>query len=147
MSIELQGLRELKTALDDFTTDVQDKAVVASLRKGARPIAKDMRARVPVKSGRLKKSIGTRTKKRGRSAKSVLVGSKKTPYAHLVENGHALVRKGKVYGHVPARPFLRPAFDTQKEAAAVAIRDELRRQVNKLAGTRKAGRLARSLGV
>lgn len=144
--VELKGLRELKTALDGFTFEVQDKATLAALRKGATVIKKEMRLRVPVKTGKLKKSIGTRTKKRGRSAKSVLVGARKMPYAHLVENGHAIVRGGKAFGHVPAKPFLRPAFEAQRVAAAGAIRDELKLQVKKLAGTRKRGGLARLVG-
>lgn len=39
--------------------------------------------------------------------------SASAPHAHLVEFGHVLVTpKGKVVGHVPAHPFLRPAVES-----------------------------------
>lgn len=44
----------------------------------------------------------------------VIVGAF-APHAHLVEYGHAQVdHSGHVIGHVPARPFLRPAEEAVK---------------------------------
>lgn len=59
------------------------------------------------KTGRLRKSI--------RAAKSKFqdggwIVMATAPHAHLIEFGHAHVRKGKVVGHVPPHPFLRPAL-------------------------------------
>lgn len=68
-------------------------------------------------------------------------------YGHLIEFGHRIAKGGKlmrlgrllskrrrrgavlgtgrVAGHVPARPFLRPAFDANKSAALAIIRQEI----------------------
>jgi hypothetical protein len=37
--------------------------------------------------------------------------------ARFVEDGHALVKKGREIGHVPAYPFVRPAADAAEEEA------------------------------
>lgn len=84
-------------------------------------------------------------KRGGRRAEAEMFVGSTAPHAHLVEFGHLLVkarhegakalrgRKGKkklvavktkrVIGHVPAYPFLRPAFDsTRNEATRVIFR-------------------------
>ena len=61
------------------------------------------------KSGELRTSIYIQ-----HSEKGWVVGASSPNAAH-VEFGHALVRKGRVVGHVSARAFLRPAV--QKAAA------------------------------
>ena len=41
-------------------------------------------------------------------------GTKKSAHAHLVEFGHAQVTKdGRIVGHVPPHPFLRPALEAE----------------------------------
>lgn len=63
------------------------------------------------KSGELRKSIGLQKKKeRGGDDVYYLVRAK-SPHAHLIEFGHAMVTStGHTVGYVAARPFLRPAF-------------------------------------
>ena len=88
--------------------------------------------------------------------------SKKAWYGRLVELGHKLVRggtlaggkkrrttpglpftrgrkprpttsgQGRVVGHVPARPFLRPAFDNNVQKAIEAMKTTLREELDKL---------------
>lgn len=47
----------------------------------------------------------------------------KVYWGHMVEGGHYIVNKGKVRGYVTARPFMQPAFDNGKDAAAKAMGD------------------------
>ena len=86
------------------------------------------------------------------------------PHAHLVEFGHlqvaardegAVAMRGKkgsrklkrvktkrVVGHVPAHPFMRPAFDTTKDAAAKVVLRAFGASLAKV-GKRYAGQAAR----
>lgn len=60
-------------------------------------------------------------------------------HAHLVEDGHDLVRNGKKIGRVPAYPFMRPALDSTKSrfkgimrtAALKGIKKALKKRVTK----------------
>lgn len=61
------------------------------------------------KTGKLRKSIKAARSKFDDGGWIVMATA---PHAHLIEFGHANVRKGRVVGHVPARPFLRPALQT-----------------------------------
>ncbi|HXH40184.1 MAG TPA: hypothetical protein VNN08_16260, partial [Thermoanaerobaculia bacterium] len=56
---------------------------------------------------------------------TVAIGSEGVFYAPFVEFGH-MTPKG---GHVPAHPFLRPAFDEQAEEAARDVGDDLRDRI------------------
>lgn len=109
----------------------------------------------------------SRSQKRKRGARraeaEIFVGPT-VPHAHLVEFGHVLVkarhegkvglvgRRGKkrkafvktkrVIGHVPAHPFMRPAFDSTKERAAREVFKELGAELKKVA-RRYRGQAAR----
>lgn len=51
--------------------------------------------------------------------------------AHLIERGHRIVtRGGKIHGMYPARPFMRPALETESEAAIKKMSDLVSRKVN-----------------
>lgn len=56
-------------------------------------------------------------------------------YAHLVEFGHHIRRKpkGPSVGTVPAKPFLRPAFDTTQAEVLQTITDRLNLEIDKVA--------------
>lgn len=67
-------------------------------------------------------SQSQRRRRGGRLTEYEAFVSATAPHAHLVEFGHALVKSRRtaggrtkaVIGHVPAYPFLRPAFDARK---------------------------------
>ena len=69
-------------------------------------------------------------------------------YAHLVERGHVLIIRGKSVGHVPGRPFVRPAYDENKDQiegiTAKVLQEELDKQWAKTAA--KAAQLAADSG-
>ena len=50
-------------------------------------------------------------------------------YGPMLENGHALVRNGKVVGNVEPHPFMRPAMDEHLEEAQGVVTAEIRRRL------------------
>lgn len=124
MSIRITGAKELASAIASLPREFQSTAEFQALGSGAKVIAKNAAARVPVGEGDLKKSIGTNVKgkpgfrtarigPRAGSEKTIGViargpnkgkARKKRPnnYSHLVEFGTA---------HSPARPFISPAVE------------------------------------
>lgn len=109
-----------------------------ALSKSATIGLKAARNNVKRESGALAKSLKKRARTYGRGSALVMVGpdrkftteyrgKKRRPvkYAHLVEFGHKVVRGGKVVGHVPPKPFLRPAFDSKKEDMKKKYADEI----------------------
>lgn len=138
MELTFTGGKELAAALRKLpelvATEVLETAVVAGagiLREAAalRAPRPGIRRRTGI---RLADSIKVTVTEKTRSAVTVNVGTK-VPYAHLVEFGHQIVPRGpgravsaaranrrkvsrSASGFVPARPFMRPAFDENREA-------------------------------
>ena len=145
-SLNIQGLDELLKELEGLERKIFDKVMAKSVRAGAKVIQKAAKELAPVRSnewegasypnppGTLKKGIAIA--KATRQPPTIVryqVGfSKKAWYGHLVERGHKLVRKGNVIGHVPAHPFLRPAFDANVEKAIQEMEKVLKAELNKL---------------
>ena len=131
VTIRIDGFDILKRklkVLGDEAAGVLEKAVLA----GAKIIQEDASRRAPRRTGKLSRSIGIEVKEKARNKVSVDIGPRREAfYGKFVELGHALVRgrrkaQKKVIGYVPARPFLRPAFDTNVAAAKRAVADTLR---------------------
>lgn len=143
MSASTKLLNDALQMLDDR---VARKLALKALRKAGRVIVKEARLRAPKRTGRLKKSIRLRSKKRRkRGSPAVVVGATTdAPYAHLVERGHVQVvgtgDNKREIGFVPARPFLRPAFDTKRDEFTRRLGDELGELI--LAEARKISGLA-----
>jgi HK97 gp10 family phage protein len=132
--------RELLRALARLDYSVRRDVTRKILRRAATPIRNSAKAKAPVESGDLKRSIRvTTTSKRGSTTGKV---ESKLPYAHLVELGtdpHWQDRKLKHekkkrrWRHPGARPkpFLRPAFDEHRQEAINIARHELRTAILK----------------
>ena len=98
------------------------KAMRKGLRAGGKVLREAVAERTPVKTGLLRENIKLRVsvsekKMRGRAS----VGFGKQGYiARFVELGHRQVShkpEKKEIGHVPAHPFMRPAFDSSVKKA------------------------------
>jgi HK97 gp10 family phage protein len=150
--VKITGLREMQRTLDRLPRELIKSSESAVLRAGAKPIEKAAKAKVPVGTGLLKKSIGNRVKKvdgstsarigprtgfKGRSLgmkkNKAGVASEKfadpNKYSHLVEFGSS---------RSPAQPFIRPAI----KAAQSQVMDAMAAGLDKHL-TRTAARLAR----
>lgn len=152
---EVKGLSELNKFLQQLPVKMERSILRGALRAGAKVIATQAKANVPVSSGALKNSIRvTGRAKGGKVSASVKAGGKikKTGqdawYAHIVEfTGavpHQIVSKlggslfigglfSKSVDHpgMKARPFLRPALDSQATNAVVAVGKYIRSRLTK----------------
>lgn len=129
-TFQIEGLQEAIRAVHSIRSALEAKDVENVLLKGARLIQQDMRRRVKVKTGRLKRAIRVKkAKRRGRWNPSAFaaVDRKKAPHAHLVENGTS---------RAPAHPFARPAAEAMQEPVAREVTEGLRDLVAKGAGRR-----------
>jgi HK97 gp10 family phage protein len=125
--IRIEGLKELEMRLKALPQKIAGKALYSGLMAGAEVIRKEAANRAPKKTGRLKRNIVKRREKAppGLSASVVIGVRKEAFYWRFVEFGTS---------KLPARPFLRPAFDTQKEAAAGRIAAKLRERIIRAGG-------------
>lgn len=151
MALRIEGAKEMERALLQLKT-ASAKAVVRRVSKRAlEPVASAARGMVPVRSGALQKSIevsGKLSKRQAKEARRLMasgasaaalltyVGSN-SPVAHLVEFGTAPhVNGGKFKGsHHPGtapQPFMRPAWDGQKQAVLDSLIDDMRAEIAKV---------------
>lgn len=142
------GGRELDAMLQSLPTKIEKNILRAALRAGVNEFKKEMQANVPVKNGKLKRSIKVSTKsKGGRVSAKVKAGGKAAPHAMLVEFGtkpHKIAPKkagglligGNVVGAVDhpgakAHPFARPALDSKQGQAVAATGSKIRERLTK----------------
>lgn len=128
------NFRDVRRALEDLPKRVTNNVVRRAIYAGAVLVRDDARRRVPVDTGALRNAIVAQAnaKKPGEVTASIGVARKqftrgkragKQPrrYAHLVEFGTP--KKG-------ARPFLRPAVDTNVDAILDAVAEKMRQGVD-----------------
>jgi HK97 gp10 family phage protein len=130
--VKMEGFADIEKILDALPKALGPKVVQDSIRDGVKPLIKQAKANAPrrpgSKGGSLKKSIGVI--KGGKTQEGTVVvgprrGKGKTTdgwHAHLVEYGvsprivkkptKGHYKKGTVLGAMPAKPFMRPAWDT-----------------------------------
>lgn len=137
-TIKLQGADKLFRQLRSLDRKVARKAMSRAMRAGAKIINAEAKARAPVRSGLLKKSIKTRmAKKRKRGEIKFNVGTSKgsyqgkTFYGAFVEFGWKVgsEKLGDDRKQVEPKPFLRPAFDAKKHEAAQTITSVLKSEI------------------
>lgn len=138
--MELQGFKELADALKELPQRIARNSLRAATSAGAALIRNDARARAPVDTGEMKKDIQI---KRDRHTEgdhvarySVFVrGGKKSRLSGKARN----VDKDSFYwkfvefgtSKMPAKPFMRPAYEANKESAVDAIGKRLDEQIQK----------------
>lgn len=121
VKFKMTGLDELDKAVKKLPDRIQKRVLSGALRAGGRIMQKDAKARVPVKTGKLKKSIKVMSGKSNPNApigvaNAVVFVGVQAAHGHLIEFGTK---------NVTAKPFLRPAFDSTQEAVLTAIGNKL----------------------
>ena len=127
----ITGLKELQKALAELPQGIARNVLRGAVNAGATVIKTEAKARAPALTGVLKRAlyqkqireksnlllqtffVGVR---QGKSSKKTKKGVIDAFYARFVEFGTS---------KMPARPFMRPAFESKKEAAVQAIKDYL----------------------
>ena len=126
------GHKLIEDLLKRLPEEVAKKVTVNGLKAGARVIAKGMKQRVPVKTGKLRESITVSSSNKSTRGKGLVVVGFKKPTsrrAHLTEFGTE---------HSRAEPFIRPTLDEDGAAAIKQIGEAMgrgvEREARKLAG-------------
>ncbi|HKX36646.1 MAG TPA: HK97-gp10 family putative phage morphogenesis protein [Rhizorhapis sp.] len=118
-NVKISGGPELEAALTELGGKIAGRLGTNAVRAGARVIAAAARQKVPVRTGRLKKSIrifDDRELSLAKGSERAAYAGTREPYAHLVEFGTA---------HSAAKPFLRPALDESAQDALDKLTDNL----------------------
>lgn len=146
------GGRETEQILRELPKSVQRKALLRALRAGAKPILDDARSRV--QSETVRRALGvvvTRSGQTGHQAALQVTprrgGARGTPtnlplWIEYGTNPRFQKTTGRYTGAMPARPYLRPAFDTKRRQALDAILGELRAAIE-LEANKATARLIR----
>lgn len=103
--IKKKAVRNIETSPSIETRSLHDAVIVKKIPKSQAEFTSE---HIVTVRGRGKSRGNTKTKQ------SI------APHAHFVEFGTV---------NMPAEPFLRPAFETEKERAAAAIADKLRQRI------------------
>jgi HK97 gp10 family phage protein len=157
LTVQMSGLKELEAALKDLEKKLATKIARRAVAKGAGLIRNEARTRAKaqglVNSGALARNIALkRETKTARTRTEYHVGVR---HGNTAKNAKKLqvVRKGKLrtlysndpfywwfweFGHQniltrkrEQKPFLRPAYEAKREAAAQMIADTLRTELLK----------------
>lgn len=130
------GLDELLKDFAQFGKDGLEKLKPHVDRAGDIVLNK-AQEKAPVRSGDLRNSLYLKQQRASDKPiyqKTLTWKTKVRDYAAPVELGHSIKfqKDGKVYGHVPAQPFLRPAADESKEQVVKTIVNGIDRELQKL---------------
>lgn len=169
----VEGLKELDAMLSQLSKSMAKTVLRNALKKAGAPVRDAAAALAPVDDGELASSLAVSPKLkksqkpggyRDRTAVNVYVGpvAKIAPHAHLVEfgtgpralkksrkiyldNGWVTLRAGQSVGQMPAKPFMRPAFDaTKQQMLNILVKEiaaELVKAVKRLRKRAKTGKL------
>ncbi len=130
--VEIEGKKEFENTLRNLVKSLPNEKVEPVMMEGAKVIADAARSKAPKgPTGNLKRSIKSKFLRQignyPRSA-AAAVDRKIAPHAHLIEYGtKPRVQKttGRPTGTGPARPFFRPAVDTNIARVYTKIKDSL----------------------
>lgn len=161
--VEVKGLRELRAALMELPVRVQAKAVYASLNAGAAPMRDEAKNRVPVlqesvphrRPGTLKRAIRVSRSRinRGKDGLTEVIlrvkplkvrqiGAFKASQAAAGHTPNSAQNPDDPFywrfvefgtSKMPARPFLRPAFEVHKNRAVELIKARLAKGIDQAA--------------
>ena len=137
-SLKMVGFKEMDALLQAIPRQLAGQGVASGMRRALQPVAAAARSYAPgslseririaptIKAGQQAQSL----EKPGKGRRVMYVGAT-APHAHLVEfgTGPRYQKSGKYVGIMTPDPFLRPAWDANKDEVlanlATAIRDEI----------------------
>ncbi|SNT76715.1 HK97-gp10 family putative phage morphogenesis protein [Paracoccus seriniphilus] len=140
VTIDVEGFAELEKALDNLSKSAGKAVLRRALKKAAQPTADLARSMAPVKTGKLAKSVIVGTRLDGRQARIHRRMFRDDKAAVEMFVGPSYLRgDGGRHGHLvefgtskmAARPFMRPAWDQDKNAMLERLSDELWAELEK----------------
>lgn len=150
-SMKIAGFKELDALLQAIPRQLAGQGVTAGLRKALQPVAAAARSYAPggldrririaptIKAGQAPQSLA----KPGKGRRVMYVGAT-APHAHLVEfgTGPRYHKSGKFVGIMTPDPFLRPAWDANKDEVLATLSKTIREEIAKAVARRAARALA-----
>jgi HK97 gp10 family phage protein len=128
-TVTIEGLPELKRKLLDMSEAARQAKLEAAVLAGGQLIKNEAQVRAPVKTGTLRRSITVQISESSATNASAAIGTN-LAYARRIEFGfNGRDKLGRLYSQ-PAQPYLRPAFDQERENAYLEIQDALRDAIN-----------------
>lgn len=130
----ITGIDQLRANFLAFPKQLAVKALGAALAKGAAPIRDDAQSRAPRKTGKLAQSIAIAKDKNPQIAG---MDARYVVFVKWKGKDAALYWRFDEFGtsKMSAKPFMRPAFETQKEAALQIIIQSLSDAVPRIANS------------
>jgi HK97 gp10 family phage protein len=117
--VRIEGIKDLHQKFAKMGKGVQKRTMETAVIAGLQPIRNTAQVLVPVLTGTLRRSIQSRIVESNGYGASGIVGTN-LEYARPVEFGTA---------NRPARPYLRPAFDQERETAFEEVQVVLREAI------------------
>ncbi len=136
------GLADLNRALEALPKATARNTLKRVLTKAAKPIEDDADAKAPKRTGALEKSIITGTRLTRPQAKQAKKDGKFFAEVHVgTADPAGIFQEFGTFSNA-AQPFLRPAWEANKDRALQIIKDELGTEIEKPAArlARKAAR-------
>ena len=158
-TIKIEGLADLNKLLKELPSKIERNIMRGALREGSKEFLERAKEEVPVKSGRLRKSLRISTRfKKGEVTATMTAGNGQAFYAHMIEfgtasfytgsgksvgapyeikpNGKALKVGNYYFGSitqpgVKPQPFMRPAFDAGSAEAVKAVAEYIKKRLDK----------------
>ena len=146
----IKGGAELQRFLDTLPAKIEGNILRSALRKGARIVLIDAKARAPVASGALRDGLKIKTGLRYGIAKATVVTTGKHAFlaqwmeygtqSHVITAGQGKALAFLVGGHpvkavdhpgIRPHPFMRPAVDANVDAVVSAIAAQIRARLTK----------------
>lgn len=132
VTVKVEGLREIEEELNKLKVSTGRAALRRTLRRSAQPLADLAEQNAPEDKGNLRESITVSTKlntRESRSHRKMFRDDRAAAEMFVGTNDPAGSKQefGTVY-HAP-QPFMRPAWDADKDSLLGRIVDDLRKEV------------------
>lgn len=132
--VKVQGLAELKRAMAEIPIAMQGKVSLELLRKAGKPMLDDARARAPARTGKLRKNIYmARARDSSPKAPLIVIRVRRRGKAGALQNAFYWLFQEFGTSHNPPQPFLRPAFEANKQTSLGILRKVTAEEVEKAA--------------
>ena len=130
MTIKISGVAAIQKKFESLPGKMQRKLLRSAMTKGARVVAAEAKARVPVRTGALRKSIKVAGLLKGRAAGlTARAGGKAAPVGKRV-------RATQPYAHIIEKktPYLASAMEAKEGQVRDLIRDDVAKSVQEMRG-------------
>lgn len=132
--VDISGLgdKRISAKLGALDLKVQKKIVRKALRKAARPILAEARARVAVDTGKLRDGLSIKAVRARRGVFGVQVVTPRRVDLGIPADAKGFYPAVLEYGseNHPPRPYLRPALDANREKAVDTVADFVRSEIS-----------------